>query len=115
MESDLEAAFLTLWRQLGYPDIWRREYAPFPGRRFRFDFAVAEPYFVAVECQGGTHTGGRHTRGGGYDVDCLKANMATAAGWRLFRVTSSMLRDDPALHLSIIAEALEVRHADAGP
>jgi hypothetical protein len=30
--SDLEQAFLTRWRQLGYPDIWQREYRPFEVR-----------------------------------------------------------------------------------
>ena len=89
--SDLEQAFLTRWRQLGYPDIWQREYRPFEVRKFRFDLAVPEPHFVAVEVDGGTWVQGRHTTGSGYDSDCLKHNLATAAGWRVFRITSSML------------------------
>ena len=111
--SDLEQAFLTRWRQLGYPDVWQREYRPFDGRRFRFDLAAPAPHFVAVEVDGGTWVQGRHTTGSGYDSDCLKHNLATASGRRVFRVTSSMLRDAPDVHLAMIAEALGIAPEEA--
>jgi len=107
-DSPLEHAFLTVWKQLGYPDVWRREYRPFSTRRFRFDLAVGAPHYVAVEIDGGTWSGGRHVRGDGYDRDCEKQNLATAGGWRLFRVTASLLKTDPARHLGLIAAALDL-------
>jgi very-short-patch-repair endonuclease len=110
--SDLEQAFLTRWRQLGYPDVWQREYRPFDWRRFRFDLAAPEPHFVAVEVDGGTWVQGRHTTGSGYDSDCLKHNLATAAGWRVFRITASMLQEAPELHLAMIADALGVKQEE---
>jgi len=106
--SDLEAAFLTRWRQLGYPDVWQREYRPFDARRFRFDLAAPAPHFVAVEVDGGTWVQGRHVTGSGFDSDCVKHNLATAAGWRVFRITGSMLRDAPEFHLAMIADALGI-------
>ena len=110
--SDLEQAFLTRWKQLGYPDVWQREYRPFDARRFRFDLAAPAPHFVAVEVDGGTWSGGRHVRGSGFDSDCLKHNLATAAGWRVFGITSSMLREAPELHLAVIADALGIKQEE---
>lgn len=105
-DSDLEQAFLATWRRLGYPDVWEREVRPFPTRKFRFDFAAGAPHYVAVEIDGGTWIGGRHVTGTGFDSDCEKANLAAAHGWRLFRLTASMLANNPAWHLGLIADAL---------
>jgi len=59
-------------------------------RRWRFDFAWIEK-MLAVECEGGTFTRGRHTRGAGFEKDCEKYNAAVLAGWRVLRFTASMI------------------------
>lgn len=56
------------------------------GRRFLLDFAWPE-FMVAVEIQGGQWVDGRHNRPDGYENDCIKANLATYQGWRLYRFT----------------------------
>lgn len=113
--SDLEAAFDFHWKALGYPPVWLAEFRAtcFGTRRFRLD--RAEPNtLTAVELDGGTWTGGRHVTGAGYSRDCVKHNMATAAGWRVFHLTADMLALDPAHHLGQIAEAMGLRTTEAG-
>ena len=44
------------------------------------------------ELEGGTWTGGRHTRGTGFRDDCEKYNAAGAFGWRVFRLTGESLK-----------------------
>jgi hypothetical protein len=50
---------------------------------------------TAVEVEGSTFSRSRHTSGVGFRRDCEKYNAATAAGWRVLRFTTEMLRDDP--------------------
>lgn len=69
-----------------------REYVFFPGRRWRFDFAWPEQK-VAVEVDGGTWSGGRHTSGSGYDKDAEKLAEAAILGWTVVRFSSGMVRD----------------------
>ena len=70
------------------------EYPFWPGRKFRFDFAwffgntVAG---VALECDGGTWRGGRHTTGAGWATDAEKFNEAQLRGWVVLRVTPQTL------------------------
>jgi len=124
-KSDLEAAFLTQWRRL-VPDPallpieqyrWAAaEVGLGPGIRKRLktaglrdwilDFAWLAPRRVAVEIQGGTWTQGRHVRGSGYREDCERLNALQSRGWRVFYVTSDMLRDDPAGVVAMVREAL---------
>jgi very-short-patch-repair endonuclease len=69
-----------------------REYKFHPERRWRFDFAY--PIIkVAIEVEGGTWAGGRHTRGYGFEADCEKYNEAALAGWSVIRVTPKMVTD----------------------
>lgn len=120
MASDLEAAFVTIWRQLDGPEL-TPEYRFAPDRRWRFDRAHI-PTRVAIEIDGGTwptrdkKTGklrpGRHTTGNGYTDDCIKLNAAASRGWLVFRLTSDMLRDDPARHLTPIMDV--IRYRDEG-
>lgn len=72
-----------------------REYRFDKTRRFRFDFAWPE-HKVAAEIEGGTWTGGRHTRGKGFELDCEKYNLAVLAGWRVLRFTEHMVRSGEA-------------------
>lgn len=96
-KNQLTRTFETLWRQIDGPPL-EKEVRFCPTRKWRFDFADSSA-MVAVEVDGGTWSGGRHTSGVGFDGDCEKINAATLAGWRVFRFTGSMLRNDPAGHL----------------
>lgn len=73
------------------------------GRRWRFDRAWPERK-VAVEVEGGVWSGGRHTRGSGFEADCIKYSEAALLGWRVIRVTGGMVVDGRAL--ALIARAL---------
>jgi hypothetical protein len=73
-----------------------KEYRFHKTRRWRFDFAWPK-YMVAVECEGGTWSGGRHTRGKGFEGDCEKYNEAALDGWKVFRFTSTMIEGGDAL------------------
>ena len=59
-------------------------------RRWRFDFAWPCSK-LAVEIEGGTWSGGRHTTGAGYAKDLEKYNCATLLGWRVLRFTTAMV------------------------
>ena len=73
-------------------------------RRFRFDFAWPE-HMVACEVDGATWSGGRHSRGSGIERDAEKYSIAAVLGWRVLRVTKSMVKDGGALCL--IEQALK--------
>ena len=73
-------------------------------RDWRFDFCWLERK-LAIECDGGTWNGGRHTRGKGYEEDCEKRNAATIQGWRVLNFTSSMIKSGHAI--SIIEKAFK--------
>jgi very-short-patch-repair endonuclease len=80
-----------------------REHRFHPTRGWRFDFAWPE-FDVAVEVEGGQWSGGRHTRGAGFELDAQKYNEAAIAGWRVLRVTKAMVDNDAAL--AYIARAI---------
>lgn len=65
-------------------------------RDFRFDLAWPDRR-LAVEVDGGTYSGGRHTRGAGYERDAEKGNEAAIKGWRVLHVTAAMVEDGRAL------------------
>ena len=67
-----------------------RELVFAPGRKYRFDFAWPA-WRLAVEIEGGTRNGGRHTTGSGFEADCGKYNLATEMGWRVLRFTTAMV------------------------
>lgn len=93
--------FLALCAQVGLP-CPDAEFRFDPKRRWRFDYAwqvnvqTKTPGFaiakVALEVEGGIHTGGRHTRGRGFEKDMEKYNAAALAGWVVVRCTPSTLR-----------------------
>lgn len=72
------------------------------GRRYRFDGAYV-PQRVGIEVEGGIWVQGRHNRGGGFEEDCRKYSLASALGWRVVRVTDSMILDNTAVELIIRA------------
>lgn len=81
------------------------EYRFHPTRKWRFDLAWPE-HLVAVEVDGGTWIGGRHTTGSGIEGDALKVSEAAVLGWRVLRVTRSMV--DSGVALDLIERALDV-------
>ena len=74
-----------------------------PPRRWRFDVAWPER-LLAVEVDGGSWVGGRHTRGAGYEAGCRKTNAAVLLGWRVLRVTPGMIASGEAV--AVIGAAL---------
>lgn len=108
--SDLEDSFAVSWALLVPGHAPQCEYRIVAGDRHRWDFAWPESR-VALEIQGGTwlSKNGKkagHSTGTGQRRDCIKANLAAAAGWRVFYATSDMLRDDLPGLVAMILEAL---------
>lgn len=93
--SSLEALFLIQLRALGLPAP-EAEYRFHASRKWRFDFAWPHR-LLAVEVEGGVYTGGRHTRGSGFEADAEKYNAAAEAGWTVLRYTPKYLRDGSAV------------------
>lgn len=95
MASTLEQLLTSQLQAAGLPDP-HLELRFHDSRRWRFDFAWPEA-MVAVEIDGGTWSGGRHTRGKGFEGDCEKLNTAAVEGWCVLRFTGGMVRDGRAL------------------
>ena len=99
--SRLEADLAAQLRLMGLDDRWpwpepEREYRFAPGRRYRADFAWPEQR-VLVECEGGGWTGGRHTRGTGFEADLAKYALAQRLGYNVVRVSQRMISSGEAL------------------
>lgn len=67
-----------------------------PERRFRFDLCWPSK-MVALECDGGSWVGGRHTSGTGFERDAEKQSLAAAHGWRVLHCTPRQIKDGKAL------------------
>ena len=93
--SELEESFVLQCRYKKLPKP-EREYKFCGWRKWRFDFAWPDQK-VAAECEGGHWSGGRHTRGSGFEKDCEKYNVAQNLGWRVFRFTKSMIDSGEAI------------------
>lgn len=76
-----------------------------PGRQFRFDYAWLD-LSMAVELDGWGHNNVNR-----YTSDVEKGNLATGLGWRVYHVTTRMVKDHSGIHL--VAQALG-RPAPAG-
>lgn len=96
--SIIEDAFALQCRAMKLPEP-AREHRFHPERKWRFDFAWLERK-VAFECEGAIYTNGRHTRGSGFEKDCEKYNAAMILGWRVFKVTRSMVEKGIAIQLA---------------
>lgn len=102
--SALEDMLILQIHGAGLPEP-ERELRFAPPRRWRFDLAWPDRR-LACEAEGGVYSGGRHTRGSGFEADCEKYNAATLAGWRVIRVTGKMIDDGRAL--ALVERALQV-------
>jgi very-short-patch-repair endonuclease len=88
-----EDAFLLHCRALGLHPM--REYRFHDVRRWRFDFAFPDHKF-AVEIEGGHWSGGRHTRGAGFEFDAEKYESAMLLGWTVYRCTTARAKSGQA-------------------
>ena len=77
---------------------YEKEYKFHNTRRWRFDFAWV-PEKIALEIEGGTWAGGRHSRGKGYASDCEKYSEAAILGWCVIRATTDMVKSGAALDM----------------
>lgn len=59
-------------------------------RRFRFDYYLPK-INIAIEINGGSWMGGRHTFGKGYETDLMKLNLAQQLGIKVYQFTYDML------------------------
>lgn len=105
--SELEEVFAFQIRAAKLPAP-EREVRFHPVRRWRFDFAWPSRK-LAVEIDGATWSGGRHSRGAGIERDAEKYSTAAATGWRVLRGTRAMVEDGRLLVL--VEEALSVEEA----
>jgi hypothetical protein len=103
--SDGERSLETQLRRLNVPP-FVVEHRFDSGRKWRLDFAWPE-LLVAIEVEGGTWTEGRHTRGGGFEADCVKYSEAAIQGWLVIRVTTGMVDDGRAV--TLVGRALWAR------
>ena len=94
MDHEQIKAEFHLWLNAGSSGKpWVREHYFHPARKWRFDFA--HPGLrIAIEIEGLTTGIGGHQTIDGYRKNCYKYNEACLLGWRLFRFTYEMLRDD---------------------
>lgn len=73
---------------------FEREFRFCTTRQWRADFRIGS---LLVEIEGGVWTGGRHTRGSGYQADLEKYNAAALGGWTLLRYTTAQAKNGTAL------------------
>jgi very-short-patch-repair endonuclease len=102
--SPIEELFAVHVRASKLPEP-AREYRFDPTRRWRADFAFVDQK-ILVEIEGGIWTGGRHTRGSGFEADAEKYSAAALLGWTVLRFTGGMAKSGAAIAKAI--EAMKV-------
>ena len=88
--SQLEATLLLQIRAMKLPEP-EIEYRFHVERRYRFDFCWPDR-MLAAECEGGTFTNGRHSRGKGFHEDCIKYNLAAELGYIVLRYDAQLIK-----------------------
>jgi hypothetical protein len=107
------ALFLAMLESEGVPTpTLEHRFAKSLKRQWRFDLCWPE-YMIALEVEGAIWTQGRHTRGKGYEADCLKYSTAAILGWRVLRVTYGMIERGEATDL--VKRALSAAQAHVSP
>ena len=108
--SDGERAFETYWKVIAptHP-MPVMQYKFHADREWKFDFAWPNAH-VAVEIMGGVWVKGAHVRGGRYEKDCEKLNVAQAEGnWQVYYLTPGMLEAETDRWINLIAEVVKWR------
>lgn len=95
--TELESVAINRIERAGLPAPVR-EHRFAPPRKWAFDLCWMGP-MVAVECEGGTWSKGRHTTGKGFDADCRKYAEASLRGWLVIRCTRDMIEDGAMVEL----------------
>ena len=103
-QEALANQFLLLWNEVTNGEELIPEYKFHPKRKWRADF-YHEASKGLIEIEGGTYSGGRHVRPGGYGDDVLKYNEATRLGYTLQRITTDQMNVE---RVAKIAEALNI-------
>lgn len=70
-----------------------KEYKFCKERRWKFDYCWIKPK-IAIECEGGVWSGGRHNRGSGFIKDMEKYNKAALLGWKVLRYTPEQMQNE---------------------
>lgn len=70
---------------------YEEEFKFHPKRKWRADFKISG-YPILVEVEGGTWTGGRHTRGSGFEKDIEKYNAAAKLGYFVIKGTTGQVK-----------------------
>jgi len=92
--SPLENRFLTLWKQLGGPEL-EREWRFDLDRKFRLDFSYKGYEWVAIEICGGIYNKkSGHNSISGIERDYEKSNLAQLNGWKYFQLSPSMITSE---------------------
>lgn len=93
--SSLELAMLQQLMAMRLHDGMTQEHRFHETRKWRLDFAWPDEQ-LALEVEGGVYSGGRHTRGYGFEQDATKYAEALLAGWRVLRATGAQVKSGQA-------------------
>jgi len=108
VDSELEMMLLVRLERAGLP-VPVHQFRFCPTRKWHADMAYPSAMLL-IEVDGGAYTQGRHTRGKGFEEDCVKLSTAAALGYRVVRVTGTHIRSGEAVRL--IAQALGLEDLD---
>lgn len=103
-QEALSNKFKALWDEVTGGEKLIPEYKFHPKRKWLADF-YHEGSKGLIEIEGGTYSGGRHVRPGGYGDDVLKYNEAARLGYTLQRITTDQMNAE---RVAQIAAALNI-------
>lgn len=91
-KSNLEETLADRLQEAHMLELFERQVRFYAGhkRKWRFDF-YSDAHLLAIEVEGGTFRGGRHSRGTGMLYDMEKYNTAILYGIRVLRFDSTMI------------------------
>jgi very-short-patch-repair endonuclease len=87
-----------MWQHLEWLNLaclFQRNAQFHPVRKWELDF-LARGYSLGIEIHGGTHSGGRHVRGAGFEEDRRKMNAAIECGIRVLEYTATQVQSGEA-------------------